>query len=50
MREREREREKERETKKTHIFYLKSQIFFFFSEALSIDKASEKRRNICDFK
>ena len=41
--------------KKTHIIYLKSQIFLFFSEALSmlikhIDKASEKKRNICDFK
>ena len=29
--------------------YLKSQVFRFFSEALSIDKASEKKRNICDF-
>ena len=29
--------------KKTHITYLKSQIFH-------IDKASEKKRNICDFK
>ena len=34
--------------KKTHIIYLKSQIFLFFSEG--IDKASEKKRNICDFK
>ena len=30
--------------KKTHIIYIKSQIFLFFSEA------SEKKRNICDFK
>ena len=30
--------------KKTYIIYLKSQIFLFFSEA------SEKKRNICDFK
>ena len=36
--------------KKTHIIYLKSQIFIFFSEALDIDKASEMKRNICDFK
>ena len=35
--------------KKTHIIYLKSQIFLFFSEALT-NKASEKKRNICDFK
>ena len=30
---------------KKHIIYLESQIFLFFS-----DKASEKKRNICDFK
>ena len=41
--------------KKTHIIYLKSQIFLYLSEALSmlinnIDKASEKKGKICDFK
>ena len=41
--------------KKKHIIYLKSQIYLLFSEPLlmrnlSIDKASDEKRNICDFK